>query len=155
MRNILFICYGNICRSPTAEFLFNDAVKSRGLEKTFLGESAAVGDDNIKPDGSGYGVYPVCKRMLEARGIDCSAKQARLLTKADSDKYELLLVMDKQNYRAALRILGGDPQGKVKPLTEYTGGGEVEDPWYTRNFDKVFAQIEEAVNALLDELTTK
>ncbi len=135
--------------------MFNDAVKSRGLENTFIGESAAVGDDNIKPDGSGYGVYPVCKRMLEARGIDCSAKQARLLTKADYDKCELLLVMDKQNYRAALRILGGDPQGKVKPLTEYTGGGEVEDPWYTRNFDKVFAQIEEAVNALLDELTTK
>ncbi len=152
MRKILFICYGNICRSPTAEFLFNETVGRRGLSSRFLGESAAVADDNIYPDGSGGGVYPVCKRMLAERGIDCSGKQARLLKKADYDGYELFFVMDKQNLRAAHKIFGGDPQDKLKLLTEYTSGGEIEDPWYTRNFDKVFAQIEEAVNALLDKL---
>ncbi len=153
MRNILFICYGNICRSPTAEFLFNDLVRKRGLEGVFLGESAAVGDDNIYPDGSGGGVYHICKRMLADRGIDCSAKQARLLKRDDYQRYELLLVMDKQNYRAALRILGGDPEGKLKALTEFTDGTEIDDPWYTRDFDKAFCQIEEAVAALLDNLT--
>lgn len=153
MRNILFICYGNICRSPTAEFLFKDLVRRRRLDGVFGAASAAVGSDNIYPNGRGGRVYPICARMLGERGIDCSGKEAMLLTKAHYDEYELLLVMDEQNYRAALRILGGDPLNKVKRLTDYIGGGEIEDPWYTRDFDKAFRDIEAGVTALLDDLT--
>ncbi|MBR6593778.1 MAG: low molecular weight phosphotyrosine protein phosphatase [Clostridia bacterium] len=153
MRNILFICYGNICRSPTAEFLFNYHVQQRHLSSVFHADSAAVGRDNIFSDGSGCGVYPPCALLLrERRGIDCSAKQARLLTAADYDRYEQLLVMDRQNYRAALRILGGDPLGKVRYLGDCIGGGEIEDPWYTLEFGKAFDEIERAVVSLLDSL---
>lgn len=153
MRKILFICYGNICRSPTAEFLFNYHADKRRLSSVFHSDSAAVGRDNIRSDGSGCGVYPPCARLLkERRGIDCSAKQARLLTAEDYHRYELILVMDRQNHRAALRILGGDPEGKLRYLGDYIGGGEIEDPWYSLEFGKAFDDIERAVVSLLDSL---
>lgn len=153
MKNILFICYGNVCRSPTAELLFNDLVERRGLGDAFFSESAATCDDNVFPDGSGRAIHPSSRRLLEERGIDCSKKQARLLTRADYDKYDLLLYMDKKNRRDIAEIMGEDREGKIKPLSSYTDGAEIDDPWFTGDYKKAIEQIEAGVTALLDNLS--
>lgn len=152
MKNIMFICHGNICRSPTAELLFNHIVKERGLAARFHADSTAVTTDEINSKGIGSPVYPPCRVLLEAEGIDCSYKRAALLKKEHYGRYDLLVVMDDDNYRRALRILGGDPEGKLKRLADYIGGGEIADPWYTRDFDKAINHIRAGVTALLETL---
>ena len=97
-------------------------------------------------------MYPNCRVLLEAEGIDCSAKRSVKLKKEDYDKYDLLVVMDEDNYLRAITILDGDKKGKIKRLAEYIGGTEIADPWYTRDFDKAIKDIKKGVTALLESL---
>ncbi|MGI5976873.1 MAG: low molecular weight protein-tyrosine-phosphatase [Candidatus Limivicinus sp.] len=147
---ILFICHGNICRSPTAEFIMKKLVQDGGLEDRFEIASAATSTEEI-----GSGVYPPARELLEARGIDCSGKRARQMTKADYEYYDLIVSMDRENKYYLERFYSGDPQGKLRNLSDYAGrkGAEIADPWYTRNFDLALKEIEEGCRAMLRSLT--
>ena len=149
MTKILFICHGNICRSPMAEFVMRDMVNKAGLSDKFEISSAATSTEEI-----GNSVYPPVKRLLADNGISCYGKTARQLTKKDYDNYDLLIGMDGANYRNINRICGGDKQNKIHLLMDFTGSPhDVADPWYTRNFDATWNDINEGCKALLDKLT--
>ena len=146
MIKVLFICHGNICRSPMAEYVMKDMVKKAGMEELFQIESAATSTEEI-----GNPVYPPARRMLASHGIDCGGKRAVQLQKSDYDKYDLFIGMDSANIRNMLRIFGGDPDGKVHKLLDYTDrGGNVADPWYSERFDVAYRDIYEGCTALLD-----
>ena len=131
MMRILFICHGNICRSPMGEFIMKDLVKKVGLSSQFEIASAATSTEEI-----GNPVYPLARRKLKEHGIDCSGKTARQLQNSGYDYYDLLIGMDHANLRNIYRICGGDFSDKVHLLMDYTNRpGEVADPWYTRDFD--------------------
>ena len=131
MTKILFICHGNICRSPMAEFVMKDLVEKAGLETEFLIESAATSTEEI-----GNPVYPPARRKLAEHGISCAGKTSRQLIRADYGQYDLLIGMDRANIRNMNRICGGDPEGKLHLLMEYTDHpGDVADPWYTDDFE--------------------
>ena len=115
MTKILFICHGNICRSPMAEFVMKDLVKKAGLETKFHIESAATSTEEI-----GNPVYPPARRKLAEHGINCAGKTARQLTRTDYAQYDLLIGMDRANIRNMNRICGGDPDGKIKLLLDFT-----------------------------------
>ena len=150
MTKILFICHGNICRSPTAEFLLKDMIKKAGLEKEFAVASAATTYEEI-----GNPVYPPAKKLLDAHGIDCSGKTARHITREDYENFDLIIYMDEENRNDLRRYYNGDPDGKLHNLLDYAGrtGEEVYDPWYTRNFQRAWDNIEEGCRALLESLT--
>ena len=116
MTGILFVCYGNICRSPMAEFVMKDLTEKAGLQTEFLIESAAT-----SPCNAGSGVYPPARRMLSKHGIDCAGKQARPLEHADYKRFDFLIGMDNENIREMRRICGGDPDGKIRLLLDFTG----------------------------------
>ena len=146
MTKILFICLGNICRSPMAEFTMKDMVEEAGLEYEFYIESAATSSEEI-----GNPVYPPAMRKLAEHGIDCSGKTARQLRKSDYDKFDLLIGMDESNLRAMQRICGGDPQGKMHLLLDFTDNpGSVADPWYTGDFDTTWRDVELGCRCLLE-----
>lgn len=148
MIKILFICHGNICRSPMAEFVMKDMVKKAGLEKEFRIESAATSTEEI-----GNPVYPPARRKLAEHGIGCSGKTARQLRKDDYEKFDLLIGMDQANLRNMRRILGGDAAGKTRLLMDFTGRpGEVADPWYTGDFEATWRDVEEGCRGLLREV---
>ena len=146
MTKILFVCHGNICRSPMAEFVMKDLVKKAGQESRFHIESAATSTEEI-----GNPVYPPARRKLSEHGIDCAGKRARRLTGADYDRYDLLIGMDRANLRNMLRICGGDPGEKMHLLMDYTGRpGDVADPWYTDDFETTWRDVSEGCRGLLD-----
>ena len=148
MIKILFVCHGNICRSPMAEFLFRDLLQKRGLEGRALVASAATSAEEI-----GNPVYPPARRKLAQLGIDAGGKRAVQLTRADYGRWDYLIGMEQYNLRNMLRILGGDPQGKVLRLLDLTGRPrDIEDPWYTGDFDTACREIGEGCAALLDRL---
>ena len=148
MTKILFVCHGNICRSPMAEFIMKDMVKKAGHEDRFSIASAATSTEEI-----GNPVYPNARRKLAEHGIGCAGKTSRQLTAEDYQRYDLLIGMDRANLRNMRRICGGDPDGKLHLLLEYTGrAGDVADPWYTRNFDEAWRDIEAGCRGLLDRL---
>lgn len=148
MTKILFICHGNICRSPMAEFVMKDLVQKAGLGGRFLIESAATTAEEI-----GRPVYPPAKRKLAEHGIGCAGKTARRMTRGDYQTYDLLIGMDAENLQDMRRICGGDPEGKLRLLLDYTAcPGNVADPWYTRNFDATWRDIETGCRALLAAL---
>ena len=146
MLNILFVCHGNICRSPMAEFVMKDLVKKAGLETEFRIESAATSAEEI-----GNPVYPPARRKLAEHGISCAGKTSRRLTKADYNQYDLLIGMDRANIRNMERICGGDPEGKIRLLMEYAGRsrGEVADPWYTGDFETAWRDVLAGCEGLL------
>lgn len=145
MTRILFVCHGNICRSPMAEFVMKDLVKQAGLEDRFQIASAATSTEEI-----GNPVYPPARRKLAEHGITCAGKTARQLTKADYAQYDLLIGMDRANIRNMNRIFGGDPDGKLRLLMEYGGHpGEVADPWYTGDFEAAWQDILDGCGGLL------
>ncbi len=152
MTKILFVCHGNICRSPAAEYIFNDMIKKRHLEHAVMSKSAATSRDEIDYNGVGSPVYPPMAKLLAEHGIDCRGKRATQLTKADYEEYDMLVLMDGNNRRNAARMLGADVKGKIHLLGDFSGEGEVEDPWYTGEFLKVYRQIERGCAALLDSL---
>ena len=148
MIKILFICHGNICRSPMAEFVMKDLVRKAGLESQFQIASAATSTEEI-----GSPVYPPARRKLAEHGISCSGKTARQLTRADYDRYDLLIGMDNANLRNMRRICGGDSDGKIRLLLEFTGrSGEVADPWYTGDFEATWRDVLEGCSGLLRHL---
>lgn len=145
MTKLLFVCHGNICRSPMAEFVMKDLVKQAGLEDQFQIASAATSTEEI-----GNPVYPPARRKLAEHGISCAGKTSRQLAKADYAQYDLLIGMDRANIRNMNRICGGDPDGKIKLLLDYTARpGDVADPWYTGDFDATWRDVLEGCRELL------
>ena len=148
MIRVMFICHGNICRSPMAEFIMKDIVKKHRRERDFEIASAATSTEEL-----GNPVYPPAKRKLLEHGISCEGKTARQMTFDDYRYYDLLIAMDNNNMKNAKRIIGNDYDNKLHLLLEYTGrGGTVSDPWYTRNFDRAYDDILEGCTALYEYL---
>ena len=147
---IMFVCHGNICRSPMAEFVLREMIRKAGLAGRVTVTSSATSAEEIW-NGVGNPVYPPAKRELALHGLSCEGKRAVQLTRADYDKYDLFIGMDSANIRNMHRILGGDPAGKIRKLMDYTGrGGDVADPWYTDRFDVTYRDVEEGCRGLLD-----
>ena len=147
MIRILFICHGNICRSPMAEFVFKALVRSRGLENQYYIESAAVSDEEW-----GNSIYPPAKRCLRQHGVPFDeSKTARTVTRADYARFDRIICMDSSNLRWIRRIIPDDPDGKIHLLMSYTGNSrEVADPWYTGDFERTFQDILSGCEAMLD-----
>lgn len=149
MKKIMFVCYGNICRSPTAEFVFKDIVKKHGMQNEFVIASSATSTEEL-----GHTVYRPSKEEMAKHGIDCSGKYSVQLKRSDYDKYDLFIGMDSANIRSMHAILGSDDCGKIKKLMDYTpSGGDVSDPWYTRRFDVAFDDILRGCEGLFRALT--
>ena len=145
---ILFVCHGNICRSPMAEFVMKDLVEKAGVAQQFLIESAATSTEEI-----GNSVYPPARRKLAEHGISCQGKTARQMTCLDYGRYDLLIGMDSWNIRNMRAISGGDPEGKIRMLMDYTNRpGDVADPWYTGDFEATWRDVLEGCEALLSQL---
>ena len=152
MIRIMFVCHGNICRSPIAEFIFKDLVEKQGAEDRFSVSSSATSTEEIRY-GIGNPVYPQAKAELEKHGLSCGGKRAVQLKKSDYDKYDLFVGMDSANIRNMLRIFGGDPENKVNKLMDYTErGGDVADPWYSERFDVAYRDIYDGCSALLEAI---
>ena len=152
MYKINFVCHGNICRSPMAEYLFKDMVKKAGREQEFCICSTAVSSEEIW-NGVGNPVYPPVKKLLSALGISCEEKRAKQLTKQDGEDCDLLLCMDDSNLQRAKRIVGESNAHKCKKLLSFTGSNEsVSDPWYTRDFQTCYQDVMRGLNALLQSL---
>ena len=149
---IMFVCYGNICRSPMAEFVFKRMLKERGLEDRFTVSSAATSDEEIC-NGIGNPVYPPAYAELKKHGILADGKRAVQLKRADADKFDIFVGMDSGNIRDMKRILGEAAEGKISKLLDYTAkGGDVADPWYTRRFEVTYSDVCDGCEALLDYL---
>ena len=146
MIKILFVCHGNICRSPMAEYVMKDMVKKRGLDHAYKIASSATSREEI-----GNPVYPPARRKLMEHGIGCAGHRARQMTRADYEYYDRIVCMDRANVRNVGRIAGGDPDGKIGLLLDYTPrrGQEVADPWYTDDFDAAWDDIAEGCAGLL------
>ena len=145
MIKILFICHGNICRSPMAEFVMKDLVKKAGLEREFSIASAATSTEEI-----GCPVYPPARRKLAEHGIGCAGHAARQLTAADYARWDYLVGMDGANLRNMRRICGGDPEGKISLLLDWADrSGDVADPWYTGDFDATWRDVLAGCSGLL------
>ena len=152
MIKILFVCHGNICRSPIAEFVMKDIVARSSLSGRFHIASAATSTDEIW-NGIGSPVYPPAKAKLAQHGIGCEGKRAVQLTRADYGRYDYLIGMDGANIRNMHRMLGGDPEGKICKLLSFAGSDrDIADPWYTGNFDTTYEDILEGCQALLNQL---
>ncbi len=148
MIKILFICHGNICRSPMAEFVMKDFVTKAGLTSEFYIASAATSREEI-----GNPVYPPARRKLAEHGISCSGHAARQMTRQDYDDFGFLVGMDSANLRNMHRICGGDRDGKISLLMDYTSHpGDVADPWYTGDFEATWQDISEGCRGLLKRL---
>ena len=152
MTRIMFVCHGNICRSPSAEFIMKKLIAEKGLSSQFEICSSATSTEEIW-NGVGNPVYPPMKRELESHGIDCRGKRAVQLQKSDYDKYDYFIGMDSANIRNMHKILGGDPDSKISKLMDFTKkGGDVADPWYSERFDIAYRDILEGCTALLEKL---
>ena len=148
MTSILFVCHGNICRSTMAEYVMKDLVRKAGLEGEFTIDSAATSREEI-----GNGVHHGTKRKLAQMGVPCGNHRARQMTRDDYDKFDLLIGMDNANIRNMTRIAGGDGEGKIRMMLDYTNRpGEVADPWYTGNFDETWDDVLEGCTGLLERL---
>ena len=151
MRKILFVCHGNICRSPMAEFVMKDMVRKAGLENEIRISSAGTSAEEL-----GNPVYSPVRRLLKEHGIDCAGKTARRMIPGDYGAYDLLIGMDEANLRNMRRLCGGDPEGKIHRLLEYAGRqGEVADPWYTRDFEATWRDVNDGCRGLLDLLMSE
>lgn len=148
MKRILFVCHGNICRSPMAEFVMKDLVSKAGRDGDFYIESAATSTEEI-----GNSVYPPARQMLANHGISCKGKTARQMTRRDYQDFDLLIGMDEWNIRNMIRITGGDPDNKIIKLMNLTSRpGDVADPWYTGDFTATWRDVTEGCDALLQQI---
>lgn len=146
---ILFVCHGNICRSPMAEFIMKKLVEEAGMAGRFEIASAATSTEEI-----GNPVYPPARRKLAEHGISCEGKYARQLTRRDYDYYDLLIGMDRYNIRNMERMCGGDPADKIHMLMEYAGNGaqDVADPWYTGDFNATWRDCLNGCKGLMSDI---
>lgn len=150
MIKIMFVCHGNICRSPMAEFIFKDMVKKQGIGDNFAVASSATSSEEIW-NGVGNPVYPPARAELKKHGISCDGKRAVQLKRSDYEAYDVFVCMDENNYRNALRIMGGDSDGKIVKLLSFTGDNRnVADPWYSGDFSTAYNDIYDGCKALLD-----
>lgn len=148
MKKVMFVCHGNICRSPIAEFVMKDLVKKAGRQNEFLLDSSATSTEEI-----GNGIYPPAKRKLIEKGVPFTEHYARQIKKAEYDDWDLFICMDGANVRNLMRIFENDKKNKVKKLLDYTGhGGDVADPWYTGNFENTYLDVLEGCMKLLETL---
>lgn len=148
MIKILFVCHGNICRSPMAEFVMKDLINKKGVADQFEIASAATSTEEI-----GNSVYPPAKRKLAEHGICCKGKTARQMTKADYAYYDYIIAMDKFNLRNMIKFIENDPDKKVSLLMDYTSHpGDVADPWYTGDFDSTWNDVYEGCLGILKKL---
>jgi len=143
MKSILFVCHGNICRSPMAEYVMKYLVEQAGLTNQYMIASAATSTEEI-----GNPVYPPARRKLAEHGIRCEGHAARQLTRADYSRFDLLIGMDQWNLRNMERICGGDPEGKIRPLLY---DKDVADPWYTGDFEATWQDVLKGCQSLLAE----
>ena len=146
MVRILFICHGNICRSPMAEMVMKELI--RKAKADIFVDSAATSTEEI-----GNGIHRGTRKILTEKGIPFDEHTARQMTKADYDRYDYLIGMDEWNHTNMMRILKSDPAGKCRLLLDFCGGGEVADPWYTGDFETTYRDIDRGCRALLDFLT--
>ena len=155
MYKIMFVCHGNICRSPMAEFILKKLVEEGGVAHKYEIASSATSTEEIW-GGVGNPVYPPARAELKKHGISCDGKRAVQVKKEDYLNYDLFVCMDSRNVVNAARILGGDPENKIRKLMDYTDrGGDVADPWYTDRFDVTYRDIYEGCEALLETLESK
>ncbi len=152
MIRIMFVCHGNICRSPSAEFIMKHLVKKAGVSEKFYIASSATSTEEII-GGVGKPIYPPAKRELERNGIAFEERQALQLKASDYDKYDYFIGMDSANIRSMHRIFGSDPKGKIYKLLSFTGiDRDVSDPWYSSRFDEAFKDIYKGCKALAHNL---
>ena len=152
MTKIMFVCHGNICRSPMAEFIFKNMLKERGLESDYYVCSSATSSEEIW-NGIGNPVYPPARAELLKHGIKCDGKRAVRLQKSDYEKFDLFIGMDSANICNMRRIFGGDIEGKIHKMMDYTArGGEVADPWYSGRFDITYRDVSDGCKGLLEDL---
>ena len=148
MLKILFVCHGNICRSPMAEFVMKNLVEEKGLSDRFEIASAATSTEAL-----GESVYPPAKRKLNEHGISCSGKTSRRMTTDDYSYYDFIIAMDRNNLRNMVRFVGNDPLNKVSLLMDYSDTPkDVADPWYTGDFYQTWEDINEGCKGLLKRL---
>ena len=149
MVKIMFVCHGNICRSPMAEYVFRDLAQKSGRGEEFLVASTAVSTEEIW-GGVGNPVYPPVQKLLNGLGISCEGKRAVQLTEQDGETYDYIFCMDSSNVRRAKQIVGGRYASKVVRLLDFVGlGGDVADPWYTRDFQATYRDIAVSTEKLL------
>ena len=152
---VMFVCHGNICRSPMAEFVMKDMVKKRGMEDMFCIASSATSTEEIWR-GVGNPVYPPAQRELLKHGISCEGKRAVQITPEDYDKYDIILCMDSNNMRNIKRIIPLDPQKKIHRLMSFTSRDrDVADPWYTGDFETTYRDVYDGCSAVLEYLLKK
>lgn len=150
-KKILFICLGNICRSPMAEFVMKKMVEEAGVADNYEIASAATSTEE-----AGNPVYPPARRKLQEHGISCAGKTARQMTRRDYEYYDYIIAMEKRNVRDINRIIGSDSEGKISLLMDYTDTPhDVADPWYTGDFDSTWNDVEQGCAGLLNLLETK
>jgi protein-tyrosine phosphatase len=151
MYKILFVCHGNICRSPMAEFVMKDIVSKAGKSDEFYIASCATSTEEI-----GNPVHHGTRRKLAEVGISCDGKRAVQLTKSDYDRYDYIIAMDEMNIRNIMRIIKSDPEGKVSLLLSHAGmSGSIADPWYTGNFDDTYRDVLLGCKGLFREITSE
>lgn len=149
MIKIMFVCHGNICRSPMAEFIFKDMVKKMGIEKEFFVQSSATSTEEIWGN-IGNPVYPLAKKKLAEHNISCDGKRAIQLKKSDYDKYDYIIGMEQVNVRNILKIVKEDKENKVFRLMDFTDNKkDIQDPWYSGNFDITYDEIYEGCKGFL------
>ena len=147
MTRVLFVCHGNICRSPMAEFIFKAMVTRKGLEKEIFTESAAVSAEEM-----GNPIYPPAKRCLTQHGVPFDPeKRARRIDASDYERFDRIICMDSSNLRLISRIIPADPEHKIHLMMSYAGSGrDVADPWYTGDFEQTFQDLLTACEAMLN-----
>ena len=146
MKRIMFVCHGNICRSPMAEFLFKKLLKEKGLSEKYIVASSATSSEE-----EGNSVYPPVRRILMREGIDPKCKISTVLCRSDYARYDMFVCMDSYNIRNIMRIFGADPDGKVWRLLDFTAeGGDVSDPYYSGDFERTFSDISRGISALAE-----
>lgn len=147
MIKVLFVCHGNICRSPMAEFLFKDMVKKRGVEDDFFIASAATSCEEI-----GNPVHPGTRKKLAGYGISVSGKTAVRMTSRDYEAYDYIIAMDSYNLRNMKPFVGNDEMKKVYLLMDFAGGGNIADPWFTGNFDETYEDIKKGLEGFMNHV---
>lgn len=151
MKSLLFVCHGNICRSPMAEFIMKKMVRTAGLEEEFDISSAATSTEEL-----GNPVYPMARQELAKHGIGCPGHAARQVTPDDYSRYDMIIGMDENNLGQLRSIFRSDPEGKISRLLDHTARPrDIADPWYTRDFRTAWNDIYTGCEALLAELTAQ